>query len=369
MQNRKVAFFMPNLAGGGAQRVALILVKEFLKHGLQVDFVLAQAKGEFLKDLPKDINLIELNASRVLNTLPGLVRYLRKHSPVAVYSAPQHTHIILMLAKMISRSSVQVILHVGNHISTQQKASRKFQDKLYPALLWLLQRYASVFIAVSDGVAHDLVRTAQIPPKKVRLVYNPVYQAEMDDLMRQPVIHQWFNEGQLPVILAVGRLVEQKDYPTLIRAFARVRNLRLVRLVILGEGKLLRELKKLTAELNIAGDVDFAGFDPNPYRYMARCSVFVLSSAWEGFANVVAEALACGAQVVSTDCKSGPAEILVNGQYGQLVPVGDEVALADAILQALDHPLPQDALYRRGRFFTAESAARQYLAAAGIHLL
>ena len=368
MHDVRVAFFMPNLAGGGAQRVVLILAKEFLKLGLQVDFVLAQANGEFIEDLPKEARLIELNASRVLFTLPGLIRYLRKHSPVAVYSAPQHAHIILMLAKMISRSPTCVILHIGNHISTQLKFSRKFQDKIYPTLLWMLQRYANVFIAVSDGVAQDLVHAAQISPEKVRVIYNPVYRAGIEDLMQQPVNHQWFNESRFPVILAVGRLVEQKDYPTLLRAFSYLRNRKPARLFIMGEGKLLTELKLLAEELGIGDDVNFAGFDPNPYRYMARCSVFVLSSAWEGFANVIAEALACGAQVVSTNCKSGPAEVLLNGHYGQLVPVGDDVALADAIIEALDHPVEKENLRQRGRFFSAESAAKQYLDAAEIRL-
>jgi glycosyltransferase involved in cell wall biosynthesis len=162
--------------------------------------------------------------------------------------------------------------------------------------------------------------------------------------------------------------VGQKDYPTLLRAFARLRKNRTARMVILGEGKLLPELKALSQELNIAGDVDFAGFDLNPYRYMTRCSVFVLSSAWEGFANVVAEALACGAQVVSTNCESGPSEILVDGMFGHLVPVGDDASMAEAIAEALDRPLSSGVLRQRGVSFSAETAARQYLSAAGIEL-
>jgi len=260
------------------------------------------------------------------------------------------------------------MLHVGNNVSTIQQKSRKLQEKIYPSLVWLLQRYANVFIAASNGVAGDLKRAAHIPAEKIRVVYNPIYRAEMEELMLPPVDHPWFGEGQPPIVLTAGRLVEQKDYPTLLRAFAGLRGQRPAHLVILGEGKLLPELKALAAALNIAEEVNFAGFDPNPYRYMARCSVFVLSSAWEGFSNVVAEALACGAQVVSTDCNSGPAEILENGSYGQLVPVGDNAALANAIAKALDHPLPKDSLRQRGRSFTARTAAEQYLEAVGIHL-
>lgn len=364
----KIGFFLPHLAGGGAERVAINLAEEYRKRGADVDFVLAQLEGPFADKLPQGTSIVNLKASRVLFALPRLISYLRNELPDAIFSAPNHTHFILLLAKMMSGSSVRVMLHVGNNVSTIQKKSRKFQEKIYPSLVWLLQRYANVFIAASNGVAHDLERVAHIPAGKISVVYNPIYQAETEELMRLPVDHPWFGEGQPPVVLAAGRLVEQKDYPTLLRAFAGLRSQRPAHLVILGEGKLLPELKALAAVLNIAEEVDFAGFDPNPYRYMARCAVFALSSAWEGFANVVAEALACGAQVVSTDCHSGPAEILENGNYGQLVRVGDSAALANAIAKALDHPLSKDILRQRGRSFTASAAAEQYLDAVGIHL-
>lgn len=368
MTKLRVAFFLPHFAGGGVERVAVNLSEEYLRLGMNVDFVLVYANGVPVGSLPKDVRIINLKAERVMFALPSLVRYLRDERPDVMFSAPQHTHIILMLAKMISRSRVRTMLHIGNHISTQVQNSRKWQDRYYPTLLRLLEGYADAFIAVSEGVASDLAYTAKIPLEKIRVVYNPIYRVEMEELMEQQVDHPWFSEGQPPVILAAGRLVEQKDYPTLLHAFARLRLQRSVHLVILGEGRLLPELKKLVTELNIAEDVDFHGFATNPYCFMARCSVFVLSSAWEGFANVVAEALACGAQVVSTDCKSGPEEILANGQYGQLVPVGDDVALADAILKALDHPLPKDFLRQRGRSFTAATAALQYFDAVGIRL-
>jgi len=368
MSGLRVAFFLPHFAGGGVERVAVNLAMVYLGLGMNVVFVLAYANGVPVGSLPKDVRIINLKAERVLFALSSLVRYLRDEQPDVMFSAPQHTHIILLLAKMISRSRVRTMLHVGNHVSTQVQSSGKLQDRSYPILLRFLKGYADAFIAVSEGVASDLAYAAKVPLEKIRVVYNPIYRVEMEELMERPVEHPWFSEGQPPVILAAGRLVEQKDYPTLFRAFSRLRYQRSVHLVILGEGRLLPELKKLATELNIAEDLDFHGFTTNPYCFMARCSVFVLSSAWEGFANVVAEALACGAQVVSTDCRSGPEEILANGQYGQLVPVGDDVALADAILKALDHPLPEDFLRQRGRSFTAATAARQYLDAVGIRL-
>jgi glycosyltransferase involved in cell wall biosynthesis len=368
MTKLRVAFFMPHFAGGGVERVAVNLSEEYQRLGMNVDFALVNDSGVPVGSMPKDARIINLKAKRVLFALPSLIHYLRDEQPDAIFSAPMHTHIILLLAKMISGSRVRTMLHVGNHVSTQVKNSEKLQDRSYPILLRLLKGYADAFIAVSEGVASDLAYAAKVPMEKIRVVYNPIYRVEMEDLMEQPVEHPWFSEGQPPVILAAGRLVEQKDYPTLLRAFSRLRHQRSVHLVILGEGRLLPELKKLATELKIAEDVDFHGFASNPYCFMARCSVFVLSSAWEGFANVVAEALACGAQVVSTDCESGPEEILANGQYGQLVPVGDDIALADAIIVALEHPQSKDFLRQRGRSFTAAKAARQYLDAVGIRL-
>ena len=364
----RVAFFLPHLVGGGAERVAINLAEEYLRRGFEVDFALAKIEGAFMDRLPEGTWVADLNSTRILFALPGLIRYLRENHPDAIYVAPNHAHVILLLAKVFSGSSVRTMLHVGNHVSTVQRKSIKFQERFYPILLSLLQRYANAIIAVSEGVARDLEQVAHLPSGKVQVVYNPVYRAEMDDLMRQSLDHPWFGAGQPPVILAAGRLVEQKDYPTLIRAFANLRESRTAHLVILGEGKLLSELQALSARLGIAKDVYFAGFDPNPYRYMSRCSVFVLSSAWEGFANVIAEALACGAQVVATDCNSGPSEILAGGQYGRLVPVGDNVALATAMMEALAHPLPKDALCQRGRYFSVSTAAEKYLGAVGLHL-
>jgi glycosyltransferase involved in cell wall biosynthesis len=369
MHDLRVAFFLPQLAGGGSERVAVNLAAEYQKLGVKIDFVLAKAEGVFIDSLPSNAKVVDLKTSRVLFALPRLVHYLRQNKPDAVFSAPNHTHIILLLAKLISGSSTRTMLHIGNHVSTLRRTSKKIQEKIYPALLWLLQGYANAIIAVSEGVADDLTRVARIPRHRITVIHNPIYRPEMETLMEQPVEHAWLAKGQPPVILAVGRLVEQKDYPTLLHAFAHLRKNRIARLIILGEGKLLPDLKALSGELNISNDVDFAGFDPNPYRYMARSNVFVLSSAWEGFANVVAEALACGAQVVSTNCESGPAEILMDGTYGHLVPISNFVAMANAMAEALDHPKAPYLLRQRGIFFSAKAAADQYLQAAGINLI
>ena len=194
---------------------------------------------------------------------------------------------------------------------------------------------ADEIIAVSDGAADDLSISTRIPRDQIQVVYNPIITPEMDLKSRENLDHPWFKPGEPPVILAVGRLTSQKDYPLLIRAFARVRQAIPVRLLILGEGPERNELTSLINQLGLEDDISMPGFVHNPYAFMAHASVFVLSSRWEGLPTVLAEALYCGAPLVSTDCPSGPREILQNGRFGKLVPVGDVDCLADAIQDTL----------------------------------
>ena len=244
--------------------------------------------------------------------------------------------------------------------------SRKIQEKIYPFLLGLLTPVFYGLVAVSKGNADALRSKAHIPSRKLHIIHNPIVRPEMDQLSLIPLQHPWFQPGQPPVILAAGRLVAQKDYPTLLRSFSLVRQHRSAHLVILGEGTQREAILRLAEELGLSSDLDLIGFDLNPFRFMARCAVFVLSSAWEGFGNVLGEALACGAQIVSADCPSGPAEILENGKHGRLVPVGDSIAFARAIEDALDHPLPLEGLKERAKAFTSEKAVRAYLKVLGL---
>jgi glycosyltransferase involved in cell wall biosynthesis len=235
------------------------------------------------------------------------------------------------------------------------------QEKLYPFLLRLFQRQADHIVAVSQGAADDLARTVHIPRERITVIYNPAVHPLLSELAAQPVVHPWFADGHPPVILAAGRLTPQKDYPTLLRAFSILRRKYMAHVVILGEGKELEGLQKLAEDLGIASDVAFLGFDINPYRYMTRCSIFVLSSLWEGFSIVLAEALACGAQIVSTDCPNGPAEILDHGKYGRLVPVGDAAAMAEAMELAMIVPVQTEMLRGRAEAFSIDTAVDKYL--------
>jgi glycosyltransferase involved in cell wall biosynthesis len=227
----------------------------------------------------------------------------------------------------------------------------------------LVRRYypwADGIVAVSQGVAADLLELTDLPPSKVRVLPNPVVTPELVECAAQPLDDPWFTAGAAPVVLGAGRLDQQKDFPTLIRAFAAVRSKRAARLVILGEGPERARLESLVEELGIGEHVRLPGFVSNPFSYMARAAVFVLSSAWEGMPGVLIQAMACGAPVVATDCESGPREVLASGKYGRLVPVGDHAALAEAIAATLDAPtstLPPEALEP----YTCEGAVDRYL--------
>jgi glycosyltransferase involved in cell wall biosynthesis len=362
----KVAFFLPSLAGGGVERTALVLCAGLLEYGYEVDLVLAKAEGERMRSIPTQVKLINLGASRTLTALPGLTAYLRREKPEVLISAPNMANMIAIWAKLLSSSPTKILIGTHNHLSDTVRNSPKLQEKIYPALLHFFYRFADVVMAVSQGVADDLAKVAGIPRNRIIVIYNPVPASDVLNLKSEHIDHPWFAPGQTPVILSAGRLNKQKDYPTLLEAFALVRKRRPARLVILGNGKLRDNLLARAARLGIISDVDLPGYVLNPFPYMAQCGVFVLSSAWEGFGTVLIEALACGAQVVATDCPSGPAEILENGKYGRLVPVGDSAALAAAIEAALDHPYPVELARERARTFSIDIAVEKYLSAIGL---
>jgi glycosyltransferase involved in cell wall biosynthesis len=232
--------------------------------------------------------------------------------------------------------------------------------RFLPYLIKRFYPWADVIVAVSKGVADDLIHLTGIPNRQVRVIYNPIVTPEFRKKTEAFLDHPWFGPGQPPVILAVGRLTAQKDFATLIQAFAQVRQTRQTRLLILGEGE---ERPRLEAQIHLLGlqeDIGLPGFVSNPYPYMCRAGVFVLSSRWEGLPGVLIEALYCGAPLVATDCPSGPREILAEGRYGQLVPVGDAPALAEAIHLALDGRVPRPPRESWGPF-ELEGVVNQYI--------
>ncbi|HEY3118941.1 MAG TPA: glycosyltransferase [Chloroflexota bacterium] len=357
---RPIAFFLPSVRGGGAQRVVVNLVQGITERGLPVDVVLAAADGVFLDQLPPAARLVDLRARRLLGSLGPLTGYLRRERPRVLVSSMTHANLVALWAARLAGRATPVVVTVHNTMSQSSQRNGRLGGGLESRLLRAFYPWATSIVAVSCGAADDLARTLGLPRDRVRVVYNPVITPTMLALARQVPDHPWFAAGQPPVILGVGRLTRQKDFPTLIRAFAEVRRRRAARLMILGEGEDRAHLESLIGELGLRDDVALPGFRDNAMTYMAGSSLFVLSSAWEGLPTVLIEALAAGARVVSTDCPSGPREILQDGRLGALVPVGDVAALSEAMIDALDRPagtVPLDAL----KPFTKDAAVDHYL--------
>jgi len=348
------------------QRVAVNLAAGLLSRGYAVDFVLVHANGSLLEIVPAGAKVIDLGASRALAAIRGLSRYLRENQPQALIAAPDHANLIAIWAKLLASARTKIVIGNYTNYSLTLRHTRKIQEWAYPPLLLFFHRFADVIISVSHGAADDLARVTHIPRGRITVIYNPAITEEIEPLSQEPLEHPWFQPDSPPVILAAGRLNVAKDYPTLLKAFALLRNHRPARLVILGEGEKRAEMTALCQKLQIGEDVALPGFVLNPYRFMARCQVFTLSSIYEGFSCVIAEALFCGAQVVSTDCPSGPGEILEHGKYGRLVPVGDPAALAGAMEEALIHPMPREPMRQRAQFFSVDLAVDQYLLALGL---
>jgi glycosyltransferase involved in cell wall biosynthesis len=355
-----IAFFLPTLAGGGAERVILNLADGISERGLPVDLVVASAEGPLLAQVAPAVRLLDLHAPRVIRSVVPLTSYLRRERPRVLVASMSHANLVALWAARFARRSTPVMVTVHNTMSHSTAQQGRLAERIWPHLLRTFYPWSACIIAVSHGAADDLARNSGLSRDRVEVVYNPVITPEMIEQAQRPPEHPWFRSGEPPVIVAVGRLTGQKDFATLIRAFAAVRRCRSVRLLILGEGEDHQRLEALARELGVADDVALPGFRDNAVAYMAKSAVFVLSSAWEGLPTVLIEALAAGTRVVSTDCPSGPREILQDGRLGALVPVGNAPALAGAITEALAGPaipLPLDALTR----FTRDAAVDHYL--------
>lgn len=414
----RIALAFHGFAGGGLELSMLRLASGLKSSGCVVDFVVKQRSGEFADRLPAGMTVHEIGISptdtaprnngkgrrkakklwrnmllraqlastnlldlrlllgrdmKALDPLdfpqvfPGLVRYLRRHRPDAVLAAEPHFNAMAALARRVAGTKNRVVVSDWIQPSLHIQGQGLWKNADLNGLLRRAYKSADAIVAISDGVAEDLSERSGISRAHMTTIYNPVVEPELLELAQEPIDHPWFAEDQPPVILGVGRLHPQKDFPTLIAAFKRLREKRPARLVILGEGgpdpgqSRREEIEQLARRLGIADEVSMPGFTSNPFAFMSKADVFVLSSAYEGLGNVLIEAMACGCTVVSTDCPSGPREILEDGRYGPLVRVGDIEGLAEAIGRVLDQPTDKDELKSRANMFTVERATRKYL--------
>ncbi len=361
MSVRHVALFIPSMRGGGAERVMLNLASGLVARDVRVDLVLARADGAYLSWVPEAVRVVDLGAKRVLASIPSLRHYLSTERPETMLTAIAYANISALWARRLSGAPTRVVIGIHNTFSIASRGAAMKRSRTLPFLARWSYPWADGIVAVSNGVADDLAKTIGLDRSDIDVIYNPVVTPQLHEQASEPLSHPWFADHAEPVILGVGRLTAQKHFQLLIRAVARVRRQRPVRLLILGEGEERTALEALVHELGLDECVSLPGFVDNPFAHMRQANLFVLSSIWEGLPTVLIEALACGCPVVSTDCPSGPMEILDGGTYGALVPMRDEEALANTILASLENPIHGEELEQRVSEFTIDYATEQYL--------
>jgi glycosyltransferase involved in cell wall biosynthesis len=358
---RRIAVFVSFSGHGGVERMMINLCEGFLALGWPVDLLTVKAKSVYLQRLPEGLNVVGLGTAHTFESLPAVARYLRSTRPLALLAAKDRANQVAVLAGRLARTSTRIVLRMGTTVSAALNGKSALQKAVWYLPLRVLYPMADAVVAVSKGVATDMMQITRLPPHKIHVIPNPVVSPKMFLLAKEPINHPWFMDHSTPVIMGMGRLTRQKDFPTLIRAFATVRSQRSCRLVVFGEGRDGSKLKRLTEAFGIQNHVDFPGFVANPYRFLSRAALFVLSSIWEGSPNALSEAMALGVPVVSTDCPSGPREILDGGRYGALVPMGDADALAQAMAETLAHP-PDKAFLQQGvSDHSTEVSSKRYL--------
>jgi glycosyltransferase involved in cell wall biosynthesis len=361
----KVAFIMATLGTGGVGRMRIHLTRYLAEHGLDTTLLLGSLDSPYMEAVHPEVRVSTMRGSHFPLSIPALMRYLWRERPDALVTDRVRVNRSALWARRISGLSTRVFTSVHIPISLKLKGLKAPKRSSVERAIQASFPWNDGIIVNSKGVARDLLGRFDLAPQKLHVIYNPVITEDMFAKAREVPAHPWLQEGRDPVILGVGRLEKPKDFQTLLRAFARLQGKRPAKLMILGDGKEMEELKGLAEKLGIGSAVSFAGFAMNPYGCMARARVVALSSRWEGFGNVLVEALALGTPVVATDCDYGPREILAGGRYGRLVPVGDVEAMAKAIDETLDQPKDTDLFRTAAEDFTLDRCGARYMEVLG----
>ena len=362
----RIAIFVATSGHSGVDSTMKNLIPAIARRGYLVDLLKVRKHGPELPVIPAGVRVIDLGSKHVYSAFFAVCRYLKEYRPEVMLADKDRVNRTALLAKKMTGVATRLVLSSGTTISVdlagrgalERWMTRNSMGKLYPA--------ADNLITISKGSADDLANYTGFPRERIEVVPAPVIPAALLTETRPRPAHPWFQPGEPPVILGVGKLAPGKDYATLIRAFASVRKDKKCRLVIIGKGKQEKELYALAAALGVRDDIDLPGFQPNAYDFMAHAALFVHTSLLEGLGFVIIEALAVGTPVVATDCPSGPREILQDGKYGLLVPVQDHEKLAEAILATLNHAHPAAFLKEAARPYEIELSATAHLAAMGL---
>jgi len=361
-----ISFFIPTLQIGGAERVVVNLANGFCTKGYNVHVVLLKQEGQFINALDDKCEIINLGVKRTRNAFPSIYRYIKTERPDVVISSIDHLNVAVLLVKQFLHTKTKYII-IEHNVVTNDLLSMFYHNGtlsgIVPSLMKILYPKADRVIAVSESVKKSLIDKIPQLSNNVSVIYNPIFSQDIltksKENVDDAVIKQWLNEF---VIISVGRLERVKDYPTLIRAFAIVRQQGVdAKLVLLGDGTERNNLENLVKQLHLTEHVYMPGFTDNPYKYISKANVFVLSSVSEGLSSVLIEALGCGVPIVSTDCNGAPNEILDNGKYGKLVPINNPQAMAEAILSIFDNNNYDTNIgIQRAKQFSIEQAVTKY---------
>ena len=367
MSRPKLAILVSFSGQGGVERMVTNLCRAFVATPIDLDVLLIKAQGPYVDRLPNNANIIRLRAKHSLTSVWEVSRYLRTERPTALLAIKHRAILAALRARRLAGTTTPISGRLGTTVSAALASkSRRRQQSWYRAMRRHYPQLETL-VAVSQGVADDVMAITDMKPPQIAVVRNPTITPELLQAAEHPVEHPWLQTGSdIPVILGVGRLTEQKDFPTLLSAFALVRAQRQARLIILGDGRLRSDLLAQAETLGVAEDVALPGFQDNPWAWMKRASVFALSSRWEGSPNTLTEAMGLGVPVVSTDCPSGPKELLDSGRVAPLVAMGDTEALADALLSTLAHRPDGTDLVEAVSAYHQTSSAAGYLEVLGL---
>lgn len=351
---KKLFVVIHSLRWGGSERVLINLLNGLDKEKFSITLVLYERVFDY--PLPENIDIRVLDIYTGRNFLILLKSFFFKiiklaklfgqNKPDVIFSLLSTTNVTVILAKLLSRVNCRLI--VSEHTHPSENLKNEPYGFITKCLIRKFYPKADRIIAVSSGIKEDLIKNFNVPEKKIAIIYNPIDINNIRMLSEEHVDHPWFQE-RIPIIVSVGRLTRQKGFPYLLRAFSILRKSFYCRLLIIGDGEERESLIKMAEDSGYRGDIEFIGFQKNPFKYMAKASIFVLSSIFEGFGNVIVEAMVLGLPVISTDCPSGPSEIITDGENGLLVPVGDEYALSEAILEVLTNKELRDKLIIRAK--------------------
>ncbi len=358
-----VAIYLHDLSGGGAERQSLIIAEELRRHGIDVTLVVHRLRGPLVRQVPSGLRVIDLGSSRTLQDVPRLAGFMRREQPDILIANVDLNNVAALLAKAVGFCRTKVVICQHNPISAAYLRSESWTYRYVGRCYRLLGPLIERAVAVSSGVADELVAIGGVPRSRVLTINNPVVGPDFQTRCDEVVTHRWFNQPGKPVFVTAGRMVGQKDHAAMLRALAIHRRRFDSRLIILGTGPLQEELIALAAQLGLTDAVDFPGFCPNALPFFRQADAFLLSSRGEGFGNVIVEALACGTPVISSRCEHGPGEILDSGRYGVLVEPRDPSALAAAMNEVgtLRQRFPADVLRARANEFSYSACASRYM--------